>query len=262
MNLKTTQAAPAQALDQKITPRSRDTGIPASRLKRSESKARALRADRRTLSVTVVIETHVALQKLASQKGRSLDDLVIEILTKAASQVELTSGDFEAMAVEVQAAEAHAAKSSRPTTSKEKTTIEIDAIIIAKLRAMLRAVGTKQTAESFIKKDLSRMIGEPEFIGELFFGLIEDAKGEVLEWRRELNVKLRRILAGDKRLVRPEPMPRNAVVYQHNLERLAAIGANAGAGVNSALNVMLDAAMNEIDRGNWSLVPNVGGAAA
>ena len=247
---KTTQTTPAKTQGKKITSNPRETAIPTSRLKRDEPKGRAPRPDQRNLSIHLVIEIHVALQKLATQKECSMDDLVTQILVKAISKISLTADDFLAIAAEVQAATDQAAQSSQPATEKKMTTVEMDAEAVGKLRASLRAIRWTATLEEFLAEDFHDKLNASN-------GLFESLIQSQDEHRRqEIEDKLKRIRQGDKRLVRREPLPRNALVY--DMARLVGIATDAETGVSSVLNAILESGMGEIDRGTRCIGPNTG----
>ena len=143
------------------------------------------------------------------------------------------------------------------TTTARKTTatIELEAELVAKIRASIRAVRKNQTLEEFVEGLLVDML-EPH--SGLFEGLIQNE-----QCREKIEGKLDQIRRGDPRLVHREPLPRNAVVYQHNLERLRTVASSTGNTVNSALNSLLNDGLNQIENGTMNFVPNIqeGGAA-
>ena len=113
------------------------------------------------------------------------------------------------------------------TTTARKaitTTIELDAELVAKIRASVRAVRKNQTLEEFVEELFTDML-EPH--SGIFEGLIEN------EQRREkIEGKLDRIRRGDSLLVRSEPRARNTVVYTVEMERLKKIAGTVGMPVN------------------------------
>jgi hypothetical protein len=135
------------------------------------------------------------------------------------------------------------------TTTARKattTTIELDAELVAKLRASVRAVRKNKTLEEFVEELLADML-EPH--SGLFEGLIEN------EHRREkIELKLDRIRRGDSRLVRSEPVARNTVVYTAEMERLKKIAGTVGMPVNSAINSLLYDSLNDIESGKMKFV--------
>lgn len=78
--------------------------------------------------------------------------------------------------------------------SKATTTIKLDAALVEKIRASLRAVRRNQTLEEFIEGMFADML-EPN--SGLFEGLIENEKR-----REKIEGKLDRIRRGDFRFVR------------------------------------------------------------
>lgn len=136
------------------------------------------------------------------------------------------------------------------TTTARKattTTIELDAELVAKIRASVRAVRKNQTLEEFVEELFTDML-EPH--SGLFEGLIEN------EQRREkIEGKLDRIRRGDSLLVRSEPRARNTVVYTVEMERLKKIAGTVGMPVNSALNSLLNDSLDHIESGKMKFVP-------
>lgn len=114
----------------------------------------------------------------------------------------------------------NAAKAAAP---KRTTTLELDAETVAKLRAILK-VTKKGPIESFLNDHLRGLVEN------------EPIQNQIPATRS----KILRIIAGDKRLVRPEPLPRNAVVYSNNMERLKTMNQNFAMPTNTALNCALD----------------------
>jgi len=105
------------------------------------------------------------------------------------------------------------------TETKRQTTIELDAEPIAKLRAMLRALGNRWTIQDVIMEFLGEVIEkEPRehYLAEGVFGDDWEAHPK----RNKMIAKLKRCRDGDKRLVRPEPLPRNVSVDDETLERI------------------------------------------
>lgn len=64
-----------------------------------------VRPDKRTVEAAVYVETLVVLQKLANERGQSVESLVSDILTKATGTVEMTSEDFRQCAEMVRESE-------------------------------------------------------------------------------------------------------------------------------------------------------------
>ena len=92
-------------------------------------------------------------------------------------------------------------KAAPASKSALETTVELDAVLVAKIRASLRAVGLNIDIGEHIEKGLE---SELEENSGFFEAWIED---ETTPHGREIEDKLERIRNGDKRLVRPEPLP-------------------------------------------------------
>ncbi|GAA5130775.1 hypothetical protein JIN84_05140 [Luteolibacter yonseiensis] len=141
--------------------------------------------------------------------------------------------------------------------AQKSTTLELDATRVAKLRAMLK-VTKNGPIEPFLNDLLRSLVEDEPMTGSLF--CTEPDECPVHKDRiPEIKEKIRRIIAGDKRLVGPEPVPCNTTVYEREMARLLTIAQIAGTGKNYILNSLLSKAMDEIESGRWSL--EEGGAA-
>jgi hypothetical protein len=141
-----------------------------------------------------------------------------------------------------------ASKAAKATQTR-KTTIEVDAEVAAKLRAMLRALGTKKTADTFITECLREMVeSEPAM------GYIPEHVHGVDEWanhpkRREMRAKLQRIANGDRRLVHSEPIPRNTAIFSQTFQRLVGAAREKGSTPNNMATQLVEWGLNQIEAG-------------
>ena len=127
----------------------------------------------------------------------------------------------------------------------KKTTVTLDAVLVAKIRASLRAVGLNTDIGEHIEKSLE---SELEDNSGFFEAWIED---ETTPRGREIEEKLERIRNGDKRLVRPEPLPCNAFVHRDLLERLRAVASADDVPIGSAINALLRVGLDKVESGEW-----------
>ena len=126
-------------------------------------------------------------------------------------------------------------------TNTAKTSIELNADLVAKLRASLRAINDTGTAEQFIDEWMETIFEENSGLME---SLIETDNPSA---RIAAESKLDRIRKGDKRLVRPEPLPRNARIHSRELDRANTIAAATGLSHGGTLNALLDYALGKFE---------------
>lgn len=128
------------------------------------------------------------------------------------------------------------------------TSIELPAEDVAKLRAMLRALGSKRTAESLIAEQVASTVADEPLMGYLG-ETVHPNRWDGHPKRKEMEAKLVRCRDGDRRLVRPEPSARNARVHDRYLSRIKDLAAKDDIGPGLVLNQLVRAGLDVHDRG-------------
>ena len=146
-------------------------------------------------------------------------------------------------------------------TEDRKTSLDLDADTIAKLRAMLRALGSRKTAEAVIDGWLRDTV-----LSEPFMGYIQETVHGMDGWAKhprkaEINAKLKRIADGDPRLVRNEPLARNSRIFGDTFPRLVAMAETEGTTPNTLATSLVRHGLDQLESGEISFsITNTGGA--
>ena len=152
-------------------------------------------------------------------------------------------------------------KAAATATEARKTSLDLDADTIAKLRAMLRALGSRKTAEAVIDGWLRDTI-----LSEPFMGYIQETVHGMDGWakhprKKEINAKLKRIAEGDRRLIRNEPLARNTVIFSETFPRLVATAREKSTTPNTLATSLVRRGLDQLESGEISFsITNTGGA--
>jgi hypothetical protein len=149
----------------------------------------------------------------------------------------------------------------RSTEETRKTSVDLDAEIVARLRAHLKALGSKKPVETLIDELLhSAAYGEPQmgYLAEHVHGIDGWANHPR---RNAIKARMQRVADGDRRLVHSEPLARNTVIFSQTFPRLVGMARANGSTHNTLATQLVEWGLNQIERGEITFgATNAGGA--
>ena len=119
-------------------------------------------------------------------------------------------------------------KADPKATETRKTSLDLDAELVAKLRAAIRLVSRTYTVERFIDEMIETVIEDSKtepFIQESILGY-DWTKWGSPKRRAEVEAKLKRIREGDRRLLPHEPFAKNLYISDEVMGRLNLMAAD------------------------------------
>lgn len=161
-------------------------------------------------------------------------------------------------------------KADPKATETRKTSLDLDAGLVAKLRAAIRLVSRTYTVERFIDEMIETVIKDSKtepFIQESILGY-DWTKWGSPERRAEVKAKLERIRNGDRRLVSIEPFAKNLYVSDEVMGRLCLMAKDKARNrvdvspgyIGKAL--LLEATERLLATGEWSIGENTNAGGA
>lgn len=137
------------------------------------------------------------------------------------------------------------------TETARRTSVALNAEHVAKLRACLKAVGSRETLEEFIEDLLADTLKPANGFFDLSASLLPPAR------QAKARDQLDRILSGDRRLVHPgrEPMARNVTIYGQALDRLDTAAKRLEMGRNGLASRLVEHGLAELAAGRIAFEP-------